>query len=73
MLAERWQCSERHIRNLVAAGDLRAFKLGGRLIRISFDAIEEYEARNTSAPSSDNEAKRHAANKAARLVRLTRR
>lgn len=46
MLAERWQCSERHIRNLIAAGDLRAFKVGGKLMRISVDVIEEFERRD---------------------------
>src|SRR5690625_3273834 len=32
-LAERWSCSSQHIRDLVAAGHLRAFRVG-RLIRI---------------------------------------
>lgn len=46
MLAERWHCSERHIRNLIAAGDLKAFKVGGKLMRISVDVIEELERRD---------------------------
>ena len=33
-LAREWSCSERHIRNLVAAGQLRGFRLGGKLLRI---------------------------------------
>src|ERR1700730_4121719 len=42
-LALRWQCSERHVRNLVAKGKLRAFRLGGKLIRIPIEAVEEME------------------------------
>ena len=44
MLAERWMCSERHIRNLINAGRLRCFRLGGKLLRIPVEAIEEFEA-----------------------------
>ena len=42
-LARQWQCSERQIRNLVAAGRLRAFRIGVRLLRIPLDAVEEFE------------------------------
>jgi len=35
MLADQWQCSERHVRNLVNRGELRAFRLGGKLVRIA--------------------------------------
>src|SRR2546423_13533497 len=42
-LALRWQCSERHVRNLVAKGKLRAFRLGGKLLRIPVEAVEEME------------------------------
>lgn len=35
MLSERWECSERHIRNLIRDGKLRAFRLGEKLIRIT--------------------------------------
>ncbi len=41
-LAREWGCSERHVRNLVAAGDLRAFRLGQKLLRIPADAVEDY-------------------------------
>jgi len=34
-LAERWQCSDEHVRKLVRSGALQAFALGGKLIRIS--------------------------------------
>src|ERR1700758_3590784 len=42
-LAREWQCSERHTRNLVAKGQLRAFRLGGKLLRIPLEAVEEME------------------------------
>src|SRR3990167_2060304 len=52
-LAEEWGCSERLIRNLVASGELRAFKLGEKLIRIPPEAAEEYmRCRNTASPAS---------------------
>ena len=53
MLAEAWCCSERHIRNLVAAGELRAFRLGGKLLRIPQDAVQEFIAcQNTASDGS---------------------
>jgi excisionase family DNA binding protein len=48
-LAREWCCSERHIRNLVAAGQLRGFRLGGKLLRIPQDAVEEFMACQTIA------------------------
>ena len=42
-VAERWQCSERHIRNLIREGRLQFFRLGAKLIRIPPEAVEEYE------------------------------
>jgi excisionase family DNA binding protein len=42
-LAEEWQCSAKHIRNLIHSGSLRAFRLGGRLYRILVDAVQEFE------------------------------
>ncbi len=43
MLAHRWDCSERHVRNLVATGQLRAFRLGNKLLRIPGEAVEDFE------------------------------
>lgn len=48
MVAERWRCSERHVRNELERGRLRYFKLGQKLIRIPWDAVEEYEGRPMS-------------------------
>jgi excisionase family DNA binding protein len=53
MLAEAWCCSERHIRNLVAAGQLRGFRLGGKLLRIPQDAVQEFmQCQNTASDGS---------------------
>lgn len=49
-LAEHWQCSARHIRNLVKEGRLTAFRLGGTLLRIKREAVEEFEASNIETP-----------------------
>ncbi len=47
-LAERWLCSGRHIRSMIARGDLKGFRLGGKLLRISAEEVENYESRNGS-------------------------
>lgn len=42
-VARMWQCSERHVRTLIAKGDLRHFRVGGKLVRIPVEAVTEYE------------------------------
>ena len=42
-LARRWQVSERTVRNLISTGALPAFRLGGKLLRISQASIERFE------------------------------
>jgi excisionase family DNA binding protein len=42
-LAERWNCSARHVRRLCASGELRAMRLGQEAWRISLGAVAEYE------------------------------
>ncbi|RWD14158.1 MAG: helix-turn-helix domain-containing protein [Mesorhizobium sp.] len=49
MVADLWLCSERHVRNLIATGDLPSFKLGGKLLRIRGEDVEAYECRTTGA------------------------
>ena len=51
-VAERWQCSDRHVFALVRQGRLRAFRLGGKLIRIPLEAVEEFECSQSLGPSS---------------------
>lgn len=61
-VAERWGCSERHVRNLIANGQLGHFRVGERLLRIPAAAVEEYERRQsvtavpTMPPSSPADA-----------------
>src|SRR3989344_2259651 len=52
-LAERWDCSPSHIRNLIDRGDLRSFRLG-RLIRIPPEEVTRIECQ--SSPSNGCEA-----------------
>lgn len=47
-LALEWQCSERHIRNLTERGELKAFHLGGKLLRIEAAEAEAFKARNAT-------------------------
>ncbi len=42
-VAKRWKCSAAHVRNLITNGELEAFRLGGKLLRIKGSAIEDYE------------------------------
>lgn len=42
-LAQRWLCSEKHIRNMIENGQLEHFHLGGKLLRISVDEVERVE------------------------------
>jgi excisionase family DNA binding protein len=56
-LAERWGCTSRHVRNIIARGDLKAFKIGN-MLRIRKEALEEFElCQNGDLPgSSENSA-----------------
>lgn len=54
-LAEHWDCSPRHIRNMIREGELPAFRLGGKLLRIRPEDVEAYECQQIGA-SSDTEA-----------------
>lgn len=42
-LAKRWECSDKHVRNLINAGHLPSFKLGGKLFRIRTADVLAYE------------------------------
>lgn len=49
-LARRWGVSAQHIRDLIYKGDLPCFRVG-RLIRISAEAVREFECQ-ISEPKS---------------------
>lgn len=51
-VAERWQCSETHVRNLYRRGELRGFRAGGKLLRFKVEDVEAYECAHTSAEAS---------------------
>ena len=53
-LAEHWECSTTFVYQQIACGNLRAWKLGGKLYRIPLDAVEEYEARALVTVSATN-------------------
>src|SRR5262245_28995337 len=44
-LAKHWDCSARTVRNLISAGELRAFPVGPRLLRIKPEWVRDYECR----------------------------
>lgn len=43
-LAERWQCSSNHIRNLIRRGELNESRYGNKLIRITAAVVVAFEA-----------------------------
>lgn len=55
-LAARWQCSERHVRNLIASGELPAFRLGGKLLRIRMEDVEAFERQSAGDSSYRHDA-----------------
>jgi excisionase family DNA binding protein len=76
-LAARWQCSEMHIYQMIRRSDIRAFKLGGKLWRISAQEVERYELcdlttdRSASMESSTQcTGMKEGLEVAARLVRM---
>lgn len=50
-LADHWGTSPTFVYNQIKAGLLQAFKLGGKLIRIKPEAVEEYECRSSLGAS----------------------
>lgn len=51
-LAARWECSPQHIRDLVAGGQLAAFRVG-RLIRIPANVVKDFECPNSESNSTE--------------------
>jgi excisionase family DNA binding protein len=48
-LADHWGCGTDTVYSLIRSGDLRAFKLGGKLLRIREDEVERFECRTITA------------------------
>jgi len=59
MLAERWECSERHVRNMIASGELPAFRLAGKLLRIRAEDVEAFECQNGASPDCEVNSASH--------------
>lgn len=53
-LAEHWGCGTDTVYALIRGGSLRAFKLGGKLLRIRADEVERFECQTT--PCNDTES-----------------
>ncbi|WP_395451145.1 helix-turn-helix domain-containing protein [Aminobacter sp. UC22_36] len=75
-LAINWGCSERHVRNLINAGQLRAFRVG-KLLRIDPKAVEDYQCQNTVSEDCAEAMSRSTMTRAApvteiRLARIAR-
>lgn len=52
MLADRWFCSAETVRQMVKRGELRGFRVG-RMIRIPWDAVEDYECQTSASDGSE--------------------
>jgi len=63
-LARKWECSERHIRNLISSGELACFRLGGKLVRIRGDEVERFECQTGDLPDSTESSASHGTKKA---------
>lgn len=61
-LAKRWDCSERHVRNLISAGKLVCFRLGGKLVRIRLSDVENFECQTGELPASKANSASHGMN-----------
>ena len=53
-LAQHWGCGTDTVYSLIRGGELRAFKLGGKLLRIRADEVERFECQTTAC--NDTEA-----------------
>lgn len=58
-LAQRWACSERQIRLMIERGELPAFRLGEKLLRISKEVVESIECQNGASPDCEANSSSH--------------
>lgn len=68
-LAERWECSSRHVRSLLKSGGLHGFQLGGKLWRISAAEVGRFEGCQKDGDLSGTEG--HSAPTAAKAISLS--
>lgn len=74
-LAEHWECGTDTVYALIKSGDLQAFKLGGKLLRIRADEVERYECRQITACNDSEGNSRSSSTRAIDVtdIRLERR
>ncbi len=77
-LADRWQCSPRHVRNMIRDGRLLGFRLGGKLLRIRAGDVEEFEQcqdtdLDDTGDNGQQSAEQEQAESVVRLARIERR
>ena len=53
-VAERWQVSEQHVRNLYRKGELPGFRLGGKLLRFKLEDVELCERTSAETPGTSS-------------------
>ncbi|WP_367347536.1 helix-turn-helix domain-containing protein [Sphingobium yanoikuyae] len=53
-LADHWGCGTDTVYSLIRGGSLRAFKLGGKLLRIRADEVERFECQTTPCNDTEN-------------------
>ena len=73
-LADRWECSEAHVRTLIKSGKLQSFALGGKLIRVSAEEVDKWEKPQSSSGTEENSpphSSKEINDSAARLARMT--
>jgi excisionase family DNA binding protein len=68
MLAERWSCSERHIRNMINSGFIPALKWEGKLVRIRWEDVDRFE----SGQSQNGEVAERSSKALIKTTELTR-
>ncbi len=71
-LAVRWECSPSHIRKMIGRGDLPAFRLGGRLLRVRVRDVEDFERCGDSVDTGTNGQPSPERDQAESVVRLAR-
>ncbi|WP_425440060.1 excisionase family DNA-binding protein [Rhodovulum kholense] len=52
MLAERWGCSGETVRAMIRDGRLPAFRVGGRLLRVSAQTVRDFECGTFGSAAS---------------------
>ncbi len=52
-LAEYWGCSPNLVRGMIKAGELPHFRLGGKMLRIRYEDVKEWELTQSESTASE--------------------